>query len=113
PDLPPRNTTRVDARLARPVAWAVRTAPRPGAGTSEGKPRVPAFRIVGPGRAGTSMALALAECGWQHKGSLGRGDDLSDAAAGVDLCLIATPDGVVGDVARVIRVSEQAVVAHM
>ena len=48
------------------------------------------FRTVGRGRAGGSLASALARVGWDHVGFLGRGDDLSGAAEGVDLLVIAT-----------------------
>src|SRR5690606_18742277 len=40
-------------------------------------------------------------------------DDPSDAATGVDLLLIATPDAVVADVARSVRPVATTVVAHL
>jgi predicted short-subunit dehydrogenase-like oxidoreductase (DUF2520 family) len=42
-----------------------------------------------------------------------RHDDPSDAAAGVDLCVIATPDAAIADVARRIDPVPTTVVAHM
>ena len=57
------------------------------------------IRIIGPGRAGTSLAAALAGRGWDVVGFLGRHDDLADAARGVDVLVIATPDDVVPSVA--------------
>ena len=57
------------------------------------------IRIIGPGRAGTSLAAALAAQGWDVVGFLGRHDDPTDAARGVDILVIATPDDVVAGVA--------------
>jgi len=72
-------------------------------------------RIVGAGRAGGAVALALAEVGWQVQPVLTRAasaESLSKAAADVDLVLIATPDDAVTEVAEAIKPSS-AVVAHM
>lgn len=44
---------------------------------------------------------------------LGRGDDVADAAVGTDVLVIATPDGVVADVAAAVRPVESTVVAHL
>lgn len=70
-------------------------------------------RIVGPGRAGSSLALALAKVGWDVAPLLGRGDDAAYAAEGVDLLVIATPDDAVASVARAVRPVPSTVVAHM
>jgi predicted short-subunit dehydrogenase-like oxidoreductase (DUF2520 family) len=70
-------------------------------------------RIIGPGRAGTSLATALSRAGWEVLPSLGRGDDLGGAGAGVDLVLIATPDEAIADVARAVEATERTVVAHV
>jgi len=59
-----------------------------------------AVRIIGPGRAGTALAQALGACGWQVSPTLGRADDLSGAAAGVDLLFLATPDAAIRGVQR-------------
>ena len=70
-------------------------------------------RIIGPGRAGTSLARALTAAGWDVAPLLGRGDDLARAAGGVDLLVIATPDDRVREVARTVEPAPTAVVAHM
>ena len=70
-------------------------------------------RIVGPGRAGTSLALALTNVGWDVAPMLGRGDDLAGAAEDVQLLVIATPDDTVRDVAHAVRPVPSAVVAHL
>ncbi len=73
-------------------------------------------RIIGSGRAGGSMAAALAEVGWQVRPSLTRAAtaaEVSGAAAGVDLVLIATPDAEVAAVAAAIEPAGTAVVAHL
>jgi predicted short-subunit dehydrogenase-like oxidoreductase (DUF2520 family) len=70
-------------------------------------------RIVGPGRAGTSLALALTNAGWEVGPMLGRGDDLTCAAHGVDLLVLATPDDRIRAVARSIEPDGATVVAHL
>jgi predicted short-subunit dehydrogenase-like oxidoreductase (DUF2520 family) len=71
-------------------------------------------RIVGPGRAGSSLARALGEAGrWDVLPRLGRGDDLAGAADGADLVVVATPDGEIAGVARAIRPRDGVVVAHL
>lgn len=79
-------------------------------GRLPGGPRV---RIVGRGRAGSALALALQRVGWDVAESLGRRDDVTDAAAGVDLLVLATPDGVLAEVARQVRPERETVVAHL
>jgi predicted short-subunit dehydrogenase-like oxidoreductase (DUF2520 family) len=70
-------------------------------------------RILGRGRAGRSLALALeATRGWDVIGLLGR-DDVAGAAAGVDLLLLAVPDGAVGAVAAAVSPVPTTVVAHV
>ena len=69
-------------------------------------------RVIGPGRAGSALLTALAACGWATS-SLGRDDDLTDAALGVDLLVIATPDPVIADVAAAVTPRPDAVVAHL
>ena len=58
------------------------------------------------------MAIALEALGWQLARVYGRSDDPSDAATGVDLCVIATPDAMIADVAHAIRPAD-AVVLHL
>ena len=74
---------------------------------------MPSFRVVGPGRAGTSLARALSAAGWDLAGLLGRGDDVSAAAAGVDLLVLAVPYGVIAAVAAAVEPVETTVVAHL
>ena len=58
-------------------------------------------RIIGPGRAGGALAIALARVGWTVVAPVQRGESLSAAASGVDLLVIATPDGVIVEVGGV------------
>jgi predicted short-subunit dehydrogenase-like oxidoreductase (DUF2520 family) len=74
---------------------------------------VASVRIVGPGRAGGALAAALAASGWDVAEPRRRGDDLADAAAGVDLLVIATPDAAIAEVAARIEPDDHAVVAHL
>ncbi len=71
------------------------------------------FRVIGPGRAGRSLQLALERVGWRGLAPLGRGDDVTDAAVGADLVIIATPDGSIADVAAAVRPAQGAVVVHL
>jgi predicted short-subunit dehydrogenase-like oxidoreductase (DUF2520 family) len=70
-------------------------------------------RIIGPGRAGTSLHRALTRAHWPVEPLVGRGDDLRSAAHDVDLVVIATPDAAVSEVAAGIDPDEGAVVAHL
>lgn len=69
-------------------------------------------RVVGPGRAGGSLSLALSGVGWTVLEPVRHGDDLSAAASGVDLVVIATPDAAIASAAEAI-VPTGAVIAHM
>jgi pantoate--beta-alanine ligase len=69
-------------------------------------------RIVGAGRAGSSLTAALEAAGWEVD-LVGRDADLANAGVGVDLVVIATPDAAVADVARRIDPQEGTVVAHL
>lgn len=71
------------------------------------------LRIIGPGRAGSALALALGRAGWEVRDPLRRGDDPTDAAADVDLLVIATPDGAVAEVAARVAPVPDTVVAHL
>jgi predicted short-subunit dehydrogenase-like oxidoreductase (DUF2520 family) len=71
------------------------------------------LRVIGPGRAGGSLARALAAAGWTVCEPLGRGDDVTDAAAGVDLLVLATPDAAVADVAAAVRPVATTVLTHL
>jgi len=74
---------------------------------------MPSVRIVGAGRAGTAMAIALREVGWDVEPFPVRDADVSGAAGGVDLLVLATPDGVIDEVARAVEPATDAVVAHL
>lgn len=72
------------------------------------------LRVIGPGRAGRSVATALEGTGrWEVRGVLGRGDHVSGAAAGVDVLLIAVPDAAVAGVAAAVEPDDVVVVAHL
>ena len=71
------------------------------------------IRIIGPGRAGTSLAAALAAHGWDVVGFLGRHDDLSAAARGVDILVIATPDDAVASTAAAVAPEAGTTVLHL
>ena len=59
------------------------------------------------------MCLVLERLGWGVEPPLRRGDALADAARGVDLLLIATPDSAIADVAAAVEPVATTVVAHM
>ncbi|HSZ36878.1 MAG TPA: DUF2520 domain-containing protein [Acidimicrobiales bacterium] len=71
------------------------------------------IRIIGPGRAGTSLAAALSARGWEFAGFLGRHDDLSGAARGVDVLVIATPDDAIAEVATAVVPVVTTTVVHL
>ncbi len=73
----------------------------------------PVLRVVGLGRAGGSLATALARAGWQVAPAVGHGDDPGSAAAGADLVLIATPDAAIAEVAAAIGPRPDTVVVHV
>ncbi len=77
-------------------------------------PQLPRMRIIGPGRAGGSLALALAATGrWVLVPALGRDDDVRDAAQDVDVVVIATPDAAIAEVAAAIEPAPTATVVHL
>ena len=88
--------------------------------------------LVGPGRAGTAVAIALVDAGWSVVRVAGRARDaaavtavaarfgadavdLADAGRGVNLVVIATPDARVRDTARAIAdgLESGALVIHL
>lgn len=71
------------------------------------------IRIIGPGRAGTSLARALEGAGWHVLALLGRGDDLSDAASGADAVVLAVPDDAIAQVATTVRPDPSTAVLHL
>ena len=70
------------------------------------------LRIVGPGRAGLSLARATESVGWAEVQILKRGDDLRRAASEADLVVLATPDHAIAEVAAQIEPAD-AVLAHL
>ena len=76
-------------------------------------PARPVLRVIGRGRAGGALGLAAAQAGWRVAQALGRDDDPAPAARGVDLLVIATPDGAVAEVAARVAVEPTTVVAHL
>lgn len=74
---------------------------------------VPTLRIIGPGRAGGALALALAATGWEVDEPVRRGDDLTLVGIGPDLLVIATPDEAIAEVAAAVRPAPGTVVAHL
>ena len=74
---------------------------------------MPTFRIVGPGRAGTSLQRALEKAGWRALPALGRSDDLHGAAEGADVVVIATPDAAIAGVAAAIAPRPETIVMHL
>jgi predicted short-subunit dehydrogenase-like oxidoreductase (DUF2520 family) len=74
---------------------------------------VPTVRIIGPGRAGRSLARALDETGWTVLPLLGRHDDVHAAASGTDLLVLAVPDDTLAAVARAVRPVASTPVLHL
>jgi predicted short-subunit dehydrogenase-like oxidoreductase (DUF2520 family) len=75
---------------------------------------MPALRVVGPGRAGTAVARAVAAVpGWTVAQPVRHGADPAGAAEGVDLVVVATPDDAVAEVAASIRPVPTTVIAHL
>lgn len=91
-----------------------------------------AFALVGPGRAGTTIALALTVRGWTCVGVAGRAVDapsvltaaelveaparaMTEAGRDADLVILATPDSVISDAATTLAPSLRtgALVLHL
>ena len=70
-------------------------------------------RIVGAGRAGGALGLALERVGWTVEPVLGRGDEVRGATHGVDLLVLAVPDPVIAEVAAAVEPAPSTVVAHL
>ncbi len=75
----------------------------------------PRLRVVGPGRAGRSLASALGCVGWDVVGVLGRGDDVAEALADTDLLVLAVPDAAIAAVAAAVQPvgARGGVIAHL
>lgn len=74
---------------------------------------MPTFRLVGPGRAGRSLAGALGAAGWEGRGVIGRGDNPTRAASAVDLLVLAVPDGALAEVAAAVMPVTATLVVHL
>ncbi len=74
---------------------------------------MPVLRVIGPGRAGGSLSVALAAAGWEVAEPVRRGQDPSTSADGVDLLVIATPDAAVVETAIAVAPVDGVVVAHL
>jgi predicted short-subunit dehydrogenase-like oxidoreductase (DUF2520 family) len=73
----------------------------------------PAVRIIGPGRAGTSLAWALTDAGWEVAPLVGRRDDPREAAVGVDMVVLATPDDTLPAVAAAVEPIPTTLFVHL
>lgn len=73
----------------------------------------PSLRVIGPGRAGSSLATALRRVGWRVDELVRRGDPVDDVATGVDLLVLAVPDGSIAEVAARVSPVDTTVVAHL
>jgi len=74
---------------------------------------VTTVRLIGPGRAGRSLAAALADAGCDVRDVLARRDDLTQAARGVDVLVVATPDSAIAEVAARVVPVPSTVVLHL
>jgi predicted short-subunit dehydrogenase-like oxidoreductase (DUF2520 family) len=70
-------------------------------------------RLIGPGRAGKSVASALAAAGHDVVGFVSSQEDPSDAAVGVDVLILAVPDRRIAEVARRVRPVDSTAVLHL
>lgn len=71
------------------------------------------FSLIGPGRAGESLRIALEARGWELVNVYRRGEDVAEALEGVDVCVVATPDDVIVQVAAAIRPNPDATLLHL
>jgi predicted short-subunit dehydrogenase-like oxidoreductase (DUF2520 family) len=69
-------------------------------------------RIIGPGRAGRSLGIALERVGWTVD-HVPRGAPVEGAATGCRLLVIATPDPDIATVAAAVEPHPDTVVAHL
>lgn len=69
--------------------------------------------IVGGGRAGGALALALERAGWPVPVVFGRSADLTAVGEGADLVVIATPDAAIAEVAAGLARRPDVTVVHL
>jgi predicted short-subunit dehydrogenase-like oxidoreductase (DUF2520 family) len=74
---------------------------------------VKSVRVIGPGRAGLSLSRALVGTSFRVVGVLSRHEDQADAARGVDVLVLATPDDAVAGVAAGVRPDPGCAVMHL
>jgi predicted short-subunit dehydrogenase-like oxidoreductase (DUF2520 family) len=70
------------------------------------------LRVIGPGRAGGALTIALRRAGWEIAPPVVRGDSVADAAVDVDVLAVTTPDGVIAEVAARVRPEPATLVVH-
>lgn len=70
-------------------------------------------RIIGAGRAGRALALALEQVGVPAVSILRRGDEVLHAAKGVDLLFLCVPDDAIAPLVPRIAPSETTLVVHL
>jgi len=83
----------------------------PGAPAPDGS--TPRVVVVGAGRAGGALVMALSAAGWTVSGPVRRGDDLAASVRGADVVVIATPDDAVAGVSASLVGAVDAVVMHL
>ena len=71
------------------------------------------FRVIGPGRAGTSINTALMRAGWSSLGIMARSQSVAGAAHGTDYVIIAVRDADIAAVAAAIDPDPAAVLMHL
>jgi predicted short-subunit dehydrogenase-like oxidoreductase (DUF2520 family) len=71
------------------------------------------LRVIGPGRAGSALAVALRRVGWTVRSPVRRGDPVARAAAGVDVLVVAVPDGAIAEVVASVEPVTTTVVMHL
>lgn len=71
------------------------------------------FRVIGPGRAGTAVAHGLERAGWEARPAVRRGDPLDEAAAGVDVLVVAVPDRLIPEVAAQVEPVPTTTLVHL
>jgi predicted short-subunit dehydrogenase-like oxidoreductase (DUF2520 family) len=71
------------------------------------------IRIIGAGRAGTSLACALRAVGRDVDGPLRRGVDLASASKGAEVLVLAVPDDEIAHVAAAVDPSPSCAVVHL
>ena len=76
---------------------------------------MPTLRVIGAGRAGLALSEALRRAGWDVVPPLHHTDPVADAAAGIDLLVLAVPDHAIAATAAAVDPdpSGRAVVAHL